>query len=234
MEKRFENKLIMLKAVLRFLKQNAAVWANSQPLVAAIAELDALMLVINQTLQISWDENSGIVVEKQKLQAELIKRAFELASQLAAMASRTNNEVLLGKVNLTLSYFQNLRDHELAISSQKMSVLGRMHQPVIAEYGMTEDKLSRLEGLTVQYELRLPDHRVSVTESKAANQKLKELMTKAKNLLVNQIDRLMIPFGDSNAEFYAAYLNARKIVDYGTRYEKPEDSEKPEDPGKKI
>jgi hypothetical protein len=30
----------------------------------------------------------------------------------------------------------------------------------------------------------------------------------------------MIRFKVPNAEMYAAYLNARKVVDYGTRYEK--------------
>jgi len=50
----------------------------------------------------------------------------------------------------------------------------------------------------------------------------------ANKLVTDQIDRLMVPFKANMPEFYAAYLNSRKVVDYGTRYDKPEDPAKPE------
>jgi|GEM_PF-1860264 len=34
---------------------------------------------------------------------------------------------------------------------------------------------------------------------------------------------MMIPFEKSKPNFYAAYINATKVVAYGTRHEKPEE-----------
>lgn len=228
MDKKIVNKLIMLKAVLSFLKQNDNSWKNSAPLVAALAELDDLLNQIEQIQQITGNGNSGLVNEKDTQKEVLINKAFEIASLLFAMATRTKNKLLLAKVDFPISLLQNLRDTELPLNCMNIAELGRSSLPVAAEYGITETELTNLDNLIVQYKLSLPAHRVSVSGRKAANQTLKETVTTAINLVNDQIDRLMVPFKASKSEFYAAYLNSRKVVDYGTRHDKPEEPVKPE------
>ena len=232
MDKRFENRLIMLRAIVRLLKLNETIWRGSTPMVAAFAELERLITKIEQIQQLTGDNNSGLVTSKKLQRVALEKAVFELASVLLAFASRVKKSVLLGKVNFPVSELQMVRDTKLALIGETIAGLGRSNLQDIVEYGITEDKLNSLDVQIAQYKLSIPAPRVSVAEIKAGNEKLKETMTEARDLVNSQIDRMVVQLEASHPEFYAAYRNARKIVDYGTRYEKPEEPEKPEDPGK--
>jgi hypothetical protein len=71
----------------------------------------------------------------------------------------------------------------------------------------------------------LPSKRISASERKAANEKLKDLFLQVDDLLKNQLDRLMVPFRKSQPDFYASYQNARRIVNYGIRHKTTKEPE---------
>jgi len=220
MNKRFENKMIMLKAVLKLLKLNKKIWNASEPLSAAIAELEDLIGQIEKIQQLTGEDNSGLSTTKKLQKDALAKQAFELASILFAMATRTKDLVLLAKVDFPISELQHLRDGELATKCKTISELGRSNLTQITGYGSSEEKLNMLDAQIVQYKTSLPARRLSVSELKAANRKLKELLKQTTDLVNDQIDRMLVPFETSEPDFSTKYQNARKVVAYGTRYEK--------------
>lgn len=220
MNKRFENKMIMLKAILSLLKLNETILNDSEPLAEAIAELEGLIAQIEEIQQLTGEDNSGLSTSKKLQKDALVKRAFELASILFAMATRTKDLILLVKVDFPISELQSLRDGELATWCKNISELGRSNLPHIIGYGASEEKLNMLDEQIVQYKTSLPARRISVSELKAAISKLKELLKQATDLVGDQIDRMLVRFETTNPDFYNAYLNARKVVDYGTRHEK--------------
>lgn len=225
MEKTFENKMAMLQAVLSFMRLKADDWSDSAPMAAAFAELEDLILQIEQIQQITEEDNSGLT-EANKLQKKaLIKRIFELVSILYAMAVKTDDQVLQAKVDFPISELQNGRNSELTNSGKSILELGRTNLPALIEYGLSEEKLNNLDEQIMQFKVSLPAPRVSVSERKAANAKLKELLKQTMKLISQQIDRLMIPYETSKPDFYAAYKNARKLVNYGIRHEKAETTE---------
>lgn len=67
--------------------------------------------------------------------------------------------------------------------------------------------------------------RVSVSERKAAHEKLAKLFAQTDALLKNQLDRLMVRFRETEPELYATYQNARRIIPYGVRHEKKKEPE---------
>jgi len=228
MDKRFENKMIMLKAILSLLKQNETIWNASEPLVTAINELEGLIAQIEAIQQLTGEDNSGLSTTKKLQKDALVKRAFELASILFAMATRNKDQVLLAKVDFPISELQHLRDGELASKCKNILDLGRANLPQISGYGTSEEKLNMLDEQIVQYKISLPARRISVSELKAANQKLKEMLKQATDLVTDQIDRMLLQFESGMPDFYNAYLNARKVVDYGTRHEKPVTTDTPD------
>jgi hypothetical protein len=232
MIKRLENKMMMLKAVLKLLKSKRSLWKDIVPFVNAVNQLEGLVAEIEATRMITDEDHAGLVAEKTALQNSLITTAFEIVSMLHAMASSTKNNVLLGKVSFPISELQRQRDRELATTCKGIVLIARYNLPALEGYPVTESDLVGFEGQISAYEDDLPNHRVSVSERKAANAKLKDLYKETDDLLVNQLDRLMFPFRTAKPDFFAAYLNARKIVDYGVRHEKPENDETdPNQPG---
>ena len=232
MIKRLENKMMMLKAVLKLLKSKRSLWKDTVPFVNAVNQLEALIAEIEATRMITDEDNTGLVAEKTALRNSLITKAFEIVSMLHAMASSTKNNILLGKVSFPISELQRQRDRELASTCKGIASIAREHLPSLDGYSITEPELVGFDEQISAYEGDLPNHRVSVSERKAANAKLKDLYKETDDVLVSQLDRLMFRFSTAKPDFYAAYLNARKVVDYGVRHDKPEDDETdPNQPG---
>ncbi len=223
MDKRFENKMTMLKTTLGLLLLRESIWHISEPLAVAIEELTGLIAQIEEIQQMTGEDNSGLSASKKLEKDALIKQAFELTSIIFAMASRNKDQVLLAKVDFPISELMHLRESELATRCKNILELGRSNLPQIITFGTSEVKLTALDEQIAHYKLSLPVRRISVSELKAANKKLKELLKQATDLVTDQIDRMLVQFGTINPDFYNAYLNARKVVDYGIRHGKPED-----------
>jgi len=222
MIKRFENKMVMVKALLRLLRLNQPLWQDSVPISNAVNELEGLIAQIEATRLITDANHTGMITEKTNLQNSLITKAFEISSMLHALASSSKNLILLKKVDFPISELQRQRDGELASMCKGIATLTHEYMPALVDYPVTEAELEGFEELTAEYESGLPNHRVSVSERKAANEKLKDLFKMADVVLINQIDRLMFRYSTTAPDFYASYQNARKVVDYGIRHEKPE------------
>lgn len=230
MDKRFENKLIMLKAVLSLLQQYQSLWQAATPLADVYDYLKGLVAQIEQFKQLTSQSNSGLVAAKQNLQEMLIDLAFELGSMLFAYAKRNNDPVLQAKVDFTISQLRNMRDDELATKCLSVLALGQSKAESLIEYGTTPERLSTFSELTNEYVEQLPNRRVTVSERKMANEKIKNLLAEALHATSEQLDRLMVRFKSTEPDFYASYLNARKVVDYGIRHEKPEENNTPDEP----
>lgn len=183
--------------------------------------MEGLIVQIEEIQQLTGEDNSGLSTSKKLQKDALVKRAFELASILFAMATRNKDQVLLAKVDFPISELHGLRDGELASKCKNILDLGRSNLPQIIGYGTSEEKMNALDEQIVQYKTSLPARRISVSELKAANQKLKEVLKQATDLVNDQIDRMLVQFETSEPDFYTAYQNARKVVAYGTRHEKP-------------
>jgi len=222
MIKRFENKMVMLKALLKLLRLNQSLWQDFLPFANAVNELKSLVAQIDATRLLTDANNSGIVTEKTDLQNLLINKAFEIASMLHALASSSKNQVLLKKVDFPISELQRQRDGELGSTCKGIETLARENMPALVGYPVSEPELDGFSTQIEQYVVGLPNHRISVSERKSANEKLKDLFKIADDVLINQIDRMMFRFSTTAPDFYASYQNARKVVEYGTRHEKPE------------
>jgi hypothetical protein len=90
-------------------------------------------------------------------------------------------------------------------------------------YNVTSADLDTLEDLNNRFESRLPSYRVSVSGRKAENENLHSFIKSGLQLVKEQLGRMMVRYETAKPTFYAAYLNAVKVVDYGTRYEKLEE-----------
>lgn len=220
MLKRLANKLTMLKAVLNLLKQNHSLWDNSTVMVALVNKLEAYITEIESTQLITDSDLTGITAEKLAQQEALIDKAYELSSILYAMASATGNKILQGKVDLSESDLQKTRGGDLVSTCKAIAALVRENLTALVPYALTEPDVVALEDIIGSYSENLPVHRVSVSERKGANDRLKEEFTKTDTLVNEQLDRMMVRYKRTSPDLYASYINARRIVNYGIRHEK--------------
>jgi hypothetical protein len=222
MQKRLENKLTMLKAVLSFLKLNISAWGNSDVMAELINKLAGLIAEIESIRQIINGDLSGITAEKLVQQEVLINKAYELSSILYAMASRSENKVLQGKVDFTESELINARGGDLISTCKTIATLVEENLAALVPYDLSEADVTDLEEMISSFSENLPTHRVSVAERKAANDRLKEAYAAVDTVVNEQLDRMMVRYRNGSSDLYTAYNNARTIVNYGIRHEKEE------------
>ena len=230
MNKQDENKLVMMKALLSFLKLNRAIWENSVSFTAAVQELENLILGIESIRQSTDVDQSGQVAEKRTLKANLVNKDFEIVSQIYAMACKTKNQVLQGRIGFSKSDLEGQRDGELVSTTNMIIELASAILEDLVTYDVTAAELEALGEIKLRYEDSLSAPRLSVTERKANNKKLKELMGSSNTLLNDQLKRLVVRYQSTNPDFYNRYLATSKVVDYGLRHEKPENPEDPATP----
>jgi hypothetical protein len=230
MTKKFLNKLRMMKAVLALLMSNLSVWEMIPDVVNDVDELKLTVDEIEATQMLTSTELTGQSDEKETVQAKLIRMILSISSALMARADRTSHEVLAAKVNFSESALRSQRDQEQVVTGRRIAKLAEENLEGLTSSGITIDQVTALRELTDQFEALLPVNRISVAERKAANARLKTLFKQADKLLKNRLDRMMVRYETEDPAFYAAYENARMILDYGTRYEKEEQEEMPEMP----
>jgi hypothetical protein len=223
MTKTDENKLAMLKAVVKLLRRFQSDWENISRFATAVVELESMIVLINAARENGDSNQSGLVAEKKTIQKMLIDKAYEILSQLYVLAIDTQDQMLESKVKYTKSDLQAMRDSVLVSTCNSTVKIGRERLDALVQYNVVNDDLTGLENLNTSFESRLPEFRASVSEQKAGNMSMKSLIKNGANLVKLKLNRMMVPFEKSKPNFYAAYINATKVVAYGTRYEKPEE-----------
>ena len=216
---------MMFKAVLKFLKATQQVWKQVTDMATDVAELETLVDEIDTVNRYVSGKTKGKTDQKEVEQEKMISMAHGLASTIAAMASRTGNGELLAEVDYPVSYLTKQRDEAQVTSTMLVVTLAREHLAELNSSNITEADVTALEEQITRFKECLPNKRVSVSEKKAANQKMAKLFKKTSTLLTKRLDKMTVRFETTNPDFYNAYLNARIIVDYGTRYEKEKGGE---------
>jgi hypothetical protein len=226
MLKRLANKLMMFEAVQSHLNTNKSVWTSVPAMVETINDFESLLAEIETCWKLTSENKKGITLQKAAQQALVIEHTYELSSLLYAMASKKNDAILAAKVDFTETDLLKKRDGNLVTTCLNMVEIATEHLAELIDYQVSGDELMVLKEEIKSFADNLTTGRVSVSERKAANAKLKDLFVQVDALLKKQLDRLMVRFRENEPEFYTAYQNTRRIINYGVRHEKPKEPEK--------
>jgi len=227
MLKRLANKLMMYNAVQALLNQNAVVWEPVSAMVTTIKTFESLLAEIETCQQITQQNKKGITRQKAAQQKLVISHTYELESMLYALAVRTNNPVLKGKVKFTETDLLKSRDAQLVSICRTIADLATEYLADLSTYAVTERELIVLKEEIELFADNIPTGRISDLERKATNEKMKGLFREVDVLLKTQLDRLMVRYRNNQADFYTTYHSIRRIVHYGIRHVKPQEPENP-------
>lgn len=189
-------------------------------MVTVISDFELLLAEIETYRQVTQGNRKGITALKAVQQELVISHTYELSSALYAMAIKKNDAVLAVKVNFTETDLLKKCDDNLVTICLTVAEIAKKHLAELTAYQVSEEELMVLKEEIRQFADNLPSGRISVSEQKAANEKLKDLFVQVDALLKKQLDRIMVRYRKSQPEFYTIYQNIRRIVNYGIRHEK--------------
>ena len=215
MQKRFLNKLMMQKTVLTFFAENQSAW-QSIPLIASnLDELKQLIREIELIEKHTGNKHTFVPQEKDSEQKKLIFMIRMVSSALLAVADRINNLELKNKIDRKTSHLENLKDNEKVTTARLVAELANTHLNKLLSTELSQQIVRVLEDQIADYESLLPLKQSPVAGLKATNAQLKRVFRQADRLLKQELDQIMVRYETEDPAFYAAYQNARMVMDYG-------------------
>jgi len=226
MLKRLANKLVMYRAVQSHLDRNKSMWTSVPAMATTINDFELLLAEIEACRILTQENKTGITQQKAAQQALVIAHAYELSSVLYAMAIKKNDAVLAAKVDFTETDLLKKRDNHLVSTCRNIVEFATEHLAELIAYQVTGDELIVLKEEINSFAENLTTGRVSVSERKAANEKLKVVFLQVDSLLKKQLDRIVVRYRKTEPDFYTNYQSLRRIINYGVRHDKPKEPEK--------
>jgi hypothetical protein len=125
------------------------------------------------------------------------------------------DDELARKMGQSASDLYDMKYNDLLIRVKTIIKKAMAHKdPLIAEYGLTEeqiidlqsdcDRLADLNGKSREYQIK----------SGMATKNLETTFSETSSLLDDKLDKLMKLFKTSDPNFYQGYLKARMVIDY--------------------
>jgi hypothetical protein len=210
----FVRKLKMYRNVQSVLTARKPIWENFVPFVTTAAGLDALTGNIDAK---SNEFKGSKSLSKEKEQASLTMRtaALVICGAGSAYASMQKDDGLKEKFNFSKSELK--KGNEIEIYSRCLSI-AKAAEPILqklVDFNMPGDQITVLNDAAAAFNALLSAPRSVIKSDKSTNEELEKLFRECDVLLNDQIDKMMLTFENSQADFYTEYTNARAIGGWG-------------------
>jgi hypothetical protein len=215
-----QNKLAMFLAVLGVMDKYHSVWSTMTALAEIVTRLANFTTAIQDKSGVQGTPSTGIAGGKRRTRMDMIQQALAIAGDLQALATKTNDSTLRGKVAFELTDLVRLNETSVAPRCQQIHDLAKTNAIELRNYGVTTSDITTLQTVIDAYNAALTRPRELVSGRKEVTGSIAQDEIAADTLLRNELDPAMRKFKIKDAAFFGEYANARMIIDLGERHEK--------------
>jgi hypothetical protein len=162
----------------------------------------------------------GFTKEKKEVKLLLTEETMIVAGAVYNYALKVENTALATEMNITASGVFKLKDEIIVPIVTKVYDAAKLYLTDLADFGMNQAKLNAYKAIIDDFAAKrqIPKAEISVKHSQTAA--IDNLCEKAKFILDEKLDKLMLQLKKSDPEFYDTYLSARKIEKTGSKKQK--------------
>lgn len=176
---------------------------------------DQLVEILNDSEQQSFDM-VGIAASRKQLKHDLAIMTDDIARKLHVFAHLSNDYALLYETWFPQSELLASSDSTLMDRAQKIYDLAANYLRELILYGITADTQSTFNKTISNFAASLPLRPVRISDARLKSRKLAGCF-KSADLALLKIDAMISIFRFSVPEFYYAYKQSRKIMEYGNQ-----------------
>jgi hypothetical protein len=209
----------MFAATEECMDQNQVKWMN----ILAISLIkDKLTQNIGTIKELDQKKSSTasnpVTTNKDKLKELLEVKIEVLEGIILSFAHANGMSELVKKVELLSKGFSKRRETDIEPNVKTFLELVRELQPQLAGYELTEEMIVEAESTCEQFVALVGAPRSTIVKKSSANSQIDKLVKETKNLLNQQLDKLMLRFKASDAAFYNSYVQSRIVVEPATQH----------------
>lgn len=213
MNKTQTNQFRMFLNTQEALDSNSTLWSGIPVMLSTKNSFDELIQRIGDVNEKTVSNSKAVTADKTVTLNNLAAKAVTLSGILQAYAAVTGNVKLAGRIALTKTDIERVRETDVEALITPVIEEARKELANLADYGLTEDMIVETETTLDDFKALIGQPRTVRNQAFAAMTLMEELFDTANDLVKNQLDKLMIRFKFSDTEFYSEYERARTIVD---------------------
>ncbi|MET0752036.1 MAG: hypothetical protein ABWZ66_01620 [Pyrinomonadaceae bacterium] len=213
MDSKQEAKFKMYNVVITRCDDNISIVDLNVAFKNAFTDFKAFVEQIGANAQKAGVVLKGITADKTVSKKDLSANAAKMGGLIYAYAAKNGNNGLKQSVDFSKSDLMKVKDGEIAAICQIIHDAGVENKAALKDYGVTDEKLANLQAAIDGYTGEVSKPRSAIIDRKVTKAQTKELFKQADEILVEQMDKLIEDFFDTNAEFVAQYKSARIIID---------------------
>jgi len=211
-----ENRFSMMKTVNTVLTNYNAVWSSYAAFSDLVTEFRNRCDVISGLVTLQSQNVAGVTLDKAVIQGKVVQGTLELALKIHAYAVGAGLNDLAKEFDLVRSDVERLRDTEMLNKAVETHDIALVNLVALAPYNVVAGDLTAFKALIDAYEVQIEAPRVRINSKKVARFNIGVRLNE-NTATLELMDGLMLPYRFSQASFYDAYREARKIIDMGRR-----------------
>jgi hypothetical protein len=207
------NQYDMYLRVQKALHIHKALWTGNGRFTANYETFVRNVQTIETLIARAEADSTAISRQKNAWREQLIDGTTRLVKKVLSFAADTQDKALAAQIDHSRSDLRNLRESLLPGICYAVCEKASGYLPQLAEYGVTEAELAGLRSLADQFKAIIPEPKLVISTGKQVTGALADAFRQNNDLLREQLDGKLEQFKDGQPAFYAAYFDARNVID---------------------
>lgn len=203
----------MYKAVKTVIAANNTAWTGLPAFVSAFDTYTSKVALLELHAYNQKMALVGVSAVKRAKRELIAERTLALSSSLTAFAVITNDVELINQMKISKwSIIKGEGQHALQLVDIVLNKANE-HLGELGDFGIDQTVVDDFQTLRDEFEIQLTAPRSAIVERKTLTGQILVLQRDIDALLKLQLDQLMEFLREENPQFFAAYKNARVIID---------------------
>lgn len=221
METEQTNRVTMFKTVAALLASENSVWNGMTHMVTAVAQLNAEIAAIDDTVQKQETPIAGATVDKATARDALEDVLFLTCEALGVVGHLSHDNDLVALTDLSASMLHRLDDEQLSNRATSVLAEATARKTDLAGLQVTQANLDEFQLAIQAFKVAKAKPRTATVERSAQTESLPNRIRNASGILRNQIDPMVNLLRRSHPDFVARYRAARAIVNRAATHKSP-------------
>lgn len=211
------DRLDMFKATTAFIDATMVISSTRPGLIAGKDSLNDLIKDIEEKASKQSNAIGGNTEEKKEKKELLAQQLYLVTSGTKAFAASTNNDVLQGEMNYSITELRTLLDDLIVPFTENIVVKVTPHlgAPLTA-FGVDAAAMAALDDAKKAYSEVQSKPRLALSEKAAQTSALPPLFDKATKVCKEILDPTAATLKVTEPDWFSNYSNVRKIVNTGS------------------
>jgi hypothetical protein len=215
------NQYDMYLRVQKALDTNKGIWTGNSRFTANYEAFVRNLQAIEALIARAEADSTAISRQKNAWREQLIDDTTRLVKKVLSFAADTQDKALAAHIDHSRSELRNLRESLLPGICYAVCDKAAGYLPQLAEYGVTQAELAGLRSLADQFKAIIPEPKLVISTGKQVTGALADAFRQNNDLLREQLDGKLEQFKDGQPAFYAAYFDARNVIDRSGKHSEP-------------